>query len=651
MIQETGTKTVLIIEDDRGITELITECFEEIGFRVFSKSLAGDALLWMEDHEPYLIALDYGLPDMNAREFILEWRKRGKALPPFIVFTGQGGELIATEMMKLGARDYIIKDSGFLGILPEIIKRIDKEIENENRRKKTEAELKKLSAAIRQSPVSVVITNKEGIIEYVNPKFCELTEYTAEEVNGQNLRILNAGTQPKELYADLWNTILAGKNWKGELHNKKKNGELYWEEVVISSILDDEGNITHFVAVKEDITEKKKIWTNWQIAKEKAEESDRLKSAFLANMSHEIRTPLNAIVGFSNLLADADLNQDTRKTYSDIIQANTSSLLVLIDDIIDLSRIEASQLSLNFSNFDAIELFNELAWEHREPTANGVIFQLDESLKMEGLILYSDRIRFKQVLNNLVSNALKYTEQGTVIAGISAISDKEVSFFVRDTGIGIAPPDQSIIFDRFRKADNHSGKKYSGAGLGLTITKKLVELSGGSISLESAPGKGSVFTFTQLLASGSKPVDPAISTPASPQQFHGSGETPLVAVAEDSDDNYLLLEIMLKHLKYNCRRFRDGKEISDHFLALEKPDARFILMDIRMPVMDGFEAARLILQKFPGLPIIAQTAHAMLTDLEKIRKAGFAETLTKPFNMDNLSQSILNIAHRMNQVP
>jgi PAS domain S-box-containing protein len=643
MGHQPGIKTVLIIEDDRGITELITECFEEIGFLVFSKSLAADALLWLEDHDPYLIALDYGLPDMNAREFILEWRKKDRALPPFIVFTGQGGELIATEMMKLGARDYIIKDSNFLGILPEIIKRIDKEIENENIRKKTEAELKKLSAAIRQSPVSVVITNKEGIIEYVNPKFCELTGYNAGEVYGKDLRILNAGTQPKELYANLWNTILQGKNWTGELHNRKKNGDLYWEEAVISPIFDDAGNITHFVAVKEDITEKKKIWTNWQIAKEKAEESDRLKSAFLANMSHEIRTPLNAIVGFSNLLADSELDRETRKTYYEIIQTNTSSLLVLIDDIIDLSRIEASQLSLNFSNFDAIELFHELAWERREPTASGVIFQLDDSLQIDGLIIHSDRIRFKQILNNLVSNALKYTEQGTVTAGISSITDKEVSFFVRDTGIGISPVDQTIIFDRFRKADNPSSKKYGGAGLGLTITKRLVELSGGTISLESKPGAGSVFTFTQVLSTRSEHRPEPVKTTFPPQRINDSASIPLVAVAEDSDDNYLLLEIMLKQLKYNCQRFRDGKEISDHFLALEKPDARFILMDIRMPVMDGFEAARLILKKFPSLPIIAQTAHAMVTDLEKIRKEGFAETLTKPFSMEKLSQVIQNI--------
>ena len=210
--------------------------------------------------------------------------------------------------------------------------------------KKTMEEMKKLSRAIEQSPTSIIITNIQGEIEYVNPKYSSLTGYSLDETLGQNPRILNSGINPKQVFESLWQTILAGKEWSGEFHNRKKNGEIYIESAVISPITDENGSITHFVAVKEDITEKKNSFEQLIKAKEKAEESDKLKSAFLSNMSHEIRTPMNAIIGFTEILLKPDLSQAKKERFTALIKQRSFDLLRIIEDILDISRIEIGQM-------------------------------------------------------------------------------------------------------------------------------------------------------------------------------------------------------------------------------------------------------------------------------------------------------------------
>ena len=374
-------------------------------------------------------------------------------------------------------------------------------------------------------------------------------------------------------------------------------------------------------------------------AKNMAEESDRLKSAFLANMSHEIRTPLNAIVGFTNLITMEDLNEKNKKFYTGIIQSNAEALLVLVDDIIDLSKIEARQIQLNMRNFAVIPLMKEIYEQFLGSMPSGVSFRFSVDHSRD-VIIRSDNIRFRQIFSNLVSNAIKFTEKGTIEMGMLDRADRQVTFFVKDSGLGIAPENHEIIFDRFRKIEQPS-KLFRGAGLGLSISKRLTELLGGKIWVESESGKGATFFFTQPVAEMEKS---ALQEPQRAEQVFSVADGKIIAVCEDEDDNFLLLRELLHKRGFEIMRFRNGKEIVDYVVKKGCSGFNFILMDIKMPVMDGFEASRRIWQLFPGFPIVAQTAYAMSDEISNMQDAGFHDILVKPFSPTKLDSIIEKFA-------
>lgn len=365
------------------------------------------------------------------------------------------------------------------------------------RRKIAEEEMSKLSKTITQSPVSVIITNTLGKIEYVNPKFTEVTGYAFEDVFGRNPNILKSGNQNDDFYRNLWDTILAGKDWDGELLNKKKNGELYWENAKISPITNEEGVIINFVAIKEDITEKKKILEELIIAKEKAEEGDKLKTSFLANMSHEIRTPLNSILGFSSFItSEDDLLPEEKTEFSSIINKSAESLLQIINDIIDISSLETGQLKI----FPSQVLINPIIRSLNTVFTRKMI-EIKKShiqlipLTQEETFVYADENRLIQIFTNLLNNSLKFTEKGEIRFGVERMNDTSIEFIVSDTGIGIPADMQSIVFERFRQAEGTRTRIHGGNGLGLSIVKNLLEIMGGSVTLESEVGVGSKFRF------------------------------------------------------------------------------------------------------------------------------------------------------------
>ena len=379
-------------------------------------------------------------------------------------------------------------------------------------RKQAEKQVKLLSRAVEQSPVSIVITDKEGNIEYANPKFREITGYTANELNSSNPRILQSGEHSRDFYADLWNTILSGREWHGEFHNKKKNGDSFWEDAIISSIVDQDGRISWFVGVKLDITEKRNMMTDLVAAKEKAEESDRLKSAFLANMSHEIRTPMNGILGFAGLLKELGLSGEEQQKYIRIIEKSGARMLNIINDIVSISKIESGQMDVVFSETNINDQLEFLYTFFRPETEQkGILLFCEKPLPASEVIINTDREKLYAILTNIIKNALKFSDRGAIEFGYTLLpagstgspsgmtgspAGTMLEFYVKDTGIGIPKSRQDAIFDRFVQADIGDKRAFQGAGLGLSISKAYVEMLGGTIRVESEEGKGSCFYFT-----------------------------------------------------------------------------------------------------------------------------------------------------------
>lgn len=370
---------------------------------------------------------------------------------------------------------------------------------NVTSRKAADEKILKLSSSVEASPVSVVITDTGGNIEYVNRKFCDVTGYSTEEVLGQNPRILKSGHHSPTFYAKMWQALETGGEWHGDICNKKKDGTLFWERNAISPIRQEDGAVTHYVAIKEDITENIKAKQLLQEALENAEAATMAKSEFLANMSHEIRTPMNAIIGMTYLAMKTELNT-RQKNYLATISNSAKTLLGIINDILDISKIEAGKLELEETEFNLDEVMEPvLAGFASDLAAKGVEFLVDVSLQIP-TVLIGDPLRIKQIFTNLLSNAVKFTTNGEV--GISIDIQKKDSeevvleCIVNDTGIGINEEQCTRLFEKFNQADTSTTRKYGGTGLGLSICKQLIDMMEGYIQVESFPGQGTMFVFT-----------------------------------------------------------------------------------------------------------------------------------------------------------
>jgi PAS domain S-box-containing protein len=351
-----------------------------------------------------------------------------------------------------------------------------------------------LSKAVEQAPISIIITNIDGMIEYANPSSCSLTGYNLDELIDQNPRILKSGEFSPQKYVTLWETISSGQNWDGEFYNRKKNGTYYWEQATIAPITDEKGQIINFIKIGKDITKQKELQEELREAKLKAEESDRLKTAFLANLSHEIRTPLNGILGFTDLLLDNDADITKKQSYGSIIRESGEQLMMIVGDLVKIAKIEAGQVSIRISSFSINELLNEIILFYQPEIVKK---NLDLQVSIEScpeVTIRSDRKRIRQILDNLIKNAIKFTDKGHI--QIKTKCEKNNLFFsVSDTGIGISKKDQNLIFDRFRQVEANASRNFGGNGLGLAISKEITLLMGGKLWVESEIGKGSCFSF------------------------------------------------------------------------------------------------------------------------------------------------------------
>ena len=364
-------------------------------------------------------------------------------------------------------------------------------MEDITKQKLAQQKLILLSRAVEQSPDSILITNTKGVIEFCNPALLRISGYTMDEVIGNTPSIFSSGNKTNEEYRQLWHTITRGKVWEGEFLNKKKNGDTYWESTTISPVVNSSGMVTHYLAIRKDITEQKRMNQELFEAKEQAEESDRLKSAFLANMSHEIRTPMNSIMGFASLLPEEE-SKDLIMQYGNIIYQNSEQLVNIIDGIIMYSKLQTRQFAYNPSYFSINKLFDDLsgAFEISE-TPRGVSLIIEKQQK-EDFTIFTDHEKLRQILYNLIANAFKYTHKGSIKAGYFFDKD-EITFYVSDCGIGIPQNDLPHIFERFYRGGNINEATVRGTGIGLSIVKELVDLLGGTIWAETEEGKGSTF--------------------------------------------------------------------------------------------------------------------------------------------------------------
>lgn len=549
----------------------------------------------------------------------------------------------------------------------------------EKERKKAETELLKLKNAIEQSADGVVITGPEGLIEYANPAVTKITLYPLQELLGKNPRILKSEKHQPEFYKELWDTISSGRIWQGRMINKKKNGELYTEEMTISPVQNEEGKVIHFVAIKHDVTEQIKtegeleaarkaaelmnqeikktlkvseeLRMETETAKDRAEAfareaelANQAKSDFLANMSHELRTPLNGIIGLTSILTRTDMTADQRKKM-ELIKFSGESLLHLVNDILDISKIEAGKLELNREEFDLRELVERVAEQQAHSAhAKGLEFLVSIA---EGIPwrLTGDPLRLRQIIINLLGNAVKFTEKGEVELKCEVEEETEKSkacvlrFFIRDTGIGIPKEKQDEVLKRFTQADSSTTRQYGGTGLGTSISKQLVELMGGRMWLESEPGKGSVFYFTARFEIA--PVSERPS-PISGEEFKNLK----VLIVDDNAANRVLLTRIVSSWGIETRPVNNGEEALKAIAEAKQKGFPFqaLLLDYDMPEMNGFEVAKEMrkIMEPKELKIILLSSVDTVTS-EKIREFGINDYLLKPVKQSELFNKLLAV--------
>ncbi|HEX8986735.1 MAG TPA: PAS domain S-box protein [Rhodocyclaceae bacterium] len=533
-------------------------------------------------------------------------------------------------------------------------------------RRAAEEQLRKLWMAVEQSPNGVIITDIEGRIEYVNEACLHNSGYSREELVGRNPRVLGSGQTPRETYQALWQALKTGRRWQGEFTNRRKNGEIYIDFVRISPVRQPDGKVSHYLAVQEDITERKRMGQELDqhrfhleelvaqrtaqlaAAREAAEVANRAKGAFVAGISHEIRTPLNAIIGFTHLLQRHSNNPDQVEKLGKIDEA-AHHLLSVINDILDFSKIEAGKVTLEERDFDLGGLLdNVCALVRDKAKAKGLTVAVvsDPALPAS---LRGDPTRLAQALLNYLSNAVKFSDHGAVVLAARLMEETggmlRVRFSVQDEGIGIDAATQSRLFADFEQADQSTTRRYGGTGLGLAITRRLAALMGGEVGVASEPGVGSTFFLVVPLGRGEGLAPPArqIVQPAAVRaesallrDHYGSR----LLLAEDNLVNREVATELLREAGCRVDLADDGR------MAVEMAQRHaydLILMDVHMPVMDGLEAARAIraLPGHGGVPIIALTASAFNEDRQRCLDAGMNDYLAKPVDPDTLFATLL----------
>ncbi len=501
-------------------------------------------------------------------------------------------------------------------------------------RKQAEEQVRKLSRAVEQSPNAVIITDRDGAIEYVNPAFERTTGYSAAEALGKNPRMLKSGRHDEAFYAAIWDTLTREGVWQGELINRRKSGELYWEFASISAVRNERDHITHYLSIQEEISKRKADEELLHQAHLAAEKANRAKSDFLANMSHELRTPLNAIMGYGQILERDPEIGPRQKTDLQNIRSAGEFLRLLIDDILDLAKIEAGRFALQPESCLLLPLLTRT-----EEIIRLKIGRKPVSFDVRGVsalpeTVEADERRLQQVLLNLLSNAVKFTEQGFVRLDLEYQAGV-LHIRVRDSGIGMTKGQLDRLFEPFTQFSPDKNKE--GSGLGLMISKKLVEAMDGAIEVESTPNAGSCFSLRLPLPmqQTQRPQDDSGICPAADGYTRRDGaSTPLrLLIVDDGGDNRAVLRRLLEPLGFETLEAANGEEALERVRS-DLPD--LVFMDLVMPKMDGLSATRELLQQHSGLPVVAVSAKAFSSDRQESAAAGCTGHIAKPVQLKEL---------------
>jgi len=624
--------TILIIDDNPADSNLLIRYLSKIETTFFNISCASTSdegiKLWNEK-KPDIIFVDYLLGHENGIEIIKKFKEIG-CKSEFVLLTGFGNEEVVAEALRVGASDYISKSNLSIQSLEKTFWQISARIEADQKIRRTES---KLSYILEKTSTGLLAMDSYGNIISANESFLNMLGiYSEDDIIGRKAYDLVSLESQKLLISAIEKNKEGGIVPEFEITIEKPNSKKAF--ILFNTLYEEDNGKQTIFAVCRDITERKLYEQELKEAKIKAEEADKLKSAFLANMSHEIRTPMNAIVGFADLLGRKELGQEDKDKYVSIIKSSSNTLLNIINDIIDLSKIEVGQVNLAISDFNLNQLLIELLSLYKSINNSETQLIYENIDDQKEIYVKSDPYRIKQVMVNLLDNAYKFTESGKIIYGFR-VFDQEIMLFVEDTGIGIPIDKQDLIFDRFRKLDQNTNKFYRGTGLGLTISKRLINLLSGKIWVESEEGKGSKFCFTI-------PDNTAVSTPTvkfAVSQPEFTSKIPdftnkSILIVEDEENNFFFFQNLLKPTKARILRASTGNEAVE--IVVSGINLDLILMDIRMPEMDGLTATKLIKEINHRIPVLVQTAFAMKGDKEEFLSQGCDDYITKPINSKEL---------------
>ncbi|MBS4013969.1 MAG: response regulator [Bacteroidetes bacterium] len=765
--------TIIIVEDDVSLNILIQRALEKVFVKSIGFHTGNEALEYFENNDDSnkILLLDYQLFDMNG-EFLIRTLKNNKKEIPFVIITGHGDEKTAVDMMRLGALDYIIKDSNFLSLMPNVVLQVINNITIEKKLIESQLALKKSEEKYRSIFENILDVYFEltpsGIIKELSPSIKTIFKYSKEDLinkplfdnksieknfldiiynqgiisdfevtlstkNNTNIpcsltakiiydiennpekiigTIRNISERKKveeslrlseeryRILADNSSDLISKHSWDRTflyvspvckkllgydakemtglsvykfihsddiedirrnhiylLENKttsliesyrirKKNGQYIWFETTNQVIYNPLTNLVEeIVCVSRDVTER--IEKEELIrAKEVAERSNVAKSEFLANMSHEIRNPMNAIIGMANTLSKTELEENQKK-YLNSILLSDRTLLNILNDILDFSKIEANKVDITYSEFELNKLMSKVTKLY-EPICSQKNLAFETKIEKDIVNkLYGDEQKIVQILNNLLSNSVKFTNSGKISIEVTQTyikdSNVKLKFTVKDTGVGVRKKDISKLFESFRQLDISTKKEYQGTGLGLSIVKRLAELMNGNVVFESVYGKGSTVSFeVPLIISETNPIHQELDAASSKKQFK-SNKLIKILVAEDDAINQLYIASFLKSKGWQVSTASNGIKAIEEF---QKESFDIILMDGQMPKMDGFEATKNIREienqsgKNKNIPIIAITGYAIQGDRERFIDAGMDDYITKPIDENKLVQII-----------